>query len=553
MALSPTNYKNQFKFIIITTRLIISIAENLQSLLLENGYKAIIKLYLSEADINNTSANDKYIILYNNRKDSKIPKNSIFYQLEQTESTNVNLISAQKAQVVWDMSIKNYSKYKAIIPFKNVFIMPMPFCYKETNNVLYKDIVYDIFFYGSVNERRKAILSEIQKAFPKTKIGWGTFGVQRDYFIKEAKIIVNLHYYKDAVLEAARFNEVLQFNKLIISEGSEHVDDFYSHYIYKDYIEVCEVINDDLSNIGSILNLLKTYLNDNNKYERKINFIKDNKYKLKNLSKYFMTKNLLSVIKPVEIKIDYDLVQSTIYCLSLVETPDRFRAFSAQDIYKKNKSIFELVPAIKYEPGWKGCAFSYVNMIYNAKRCSLKTVTICEDDCSFKPDFAAKYRIIQDFLNLIKGWDIFVGVLAHLPDDTKLNKIYKYKGVTFIEINKMHSMVFNIYNSSVYDIFLKWDINTSSQVNQIDQYLKNSNLRIIVPVPFEFGCLDVKSTLWSGDLFTAYNKLFEKSNQVIKQLMDTYLLTNKIVEVGTKGGYNSRKRGLGRRRLTFKV
>jgi len=339
---------------------------------------------------------------------------------------------------------------------------------------------------------------------------------------------------------------VLQFNKLIISESAERSEDSYSKYIYNDYVEFFDVIKDDLSNIGNLINLLDAYLNNKNKYDKKILQIKKNKSKLKGLSNYFLTKNLLSVIKPTEIKCNYDLESDTVYCLSLIETPARLAAFSEQEIYKRNKTVFDIIPAIKYEPGWKGCAMSYVNLMYNAKRCALKTLTVCEDDCRFKPDFIEKYRIIRDFLKLIKSWDIFVGIIADLPTDTTLSKIYKYKGMTFIEINKMHSTVFNIYNSSVYDTFLKWDINTQSRFNQIDQYLKNSDLKIIAPVPFEFSCLNVQSTLWgSGDLYNQYNKLFEKSNQVIKGLMDKFLLTHKITEIGSNATrrrkYNARR------------
>ena len=532
------------RFTIITTQLIISIAENLQNLLLENGLRSTIKLVLSDYDIKNTTANEWYIILYNSRDDSKIPKQSIFYQLEQTESANVNMNNASKAQIVWDMSVKNYSKYKDSVPFKKLFINPMPFHFKQSDNFIYDSNVYDIFFYGSINERRKAIMNAVSKKFPKTKIGWGIFGVQRDFFVKEAKIIVNIHYYKDAVLEAARFNEVLKFNKLIISEGSENKDDFYSSYLYKDYVEFSEVVKDDLSNIDNLIGLIEPYLTNSSKYNEKIKYIRTNKYKLKNLSNFFLWKNLLSITKPSEIKCKIDLVSAKIYCLSLIETPERFRAFSDQGIYKTDTSKFELVPAIKYDPGWKGCGLSYVNLIYNAKRCKLPTVTICEDDCSFNDDFYQKYKIIQDFLKQLKSWDIFVGVLANLPEDTTLSKIYKYKGVTFIEINKMHSTVFNIYNSSVYDTFLRWDVNNDDvHNNTIDQFLKNSNLRIIVPVPFEFSCLNVKSTLWNGNLFNAYNKLFEKSNKIIKRLMDEYLVHSTIIYLGSqKAGYTRRNK-----------
>ena len=46
------------------------------------------------------------------------------------------------------------------------------------------------------------------------------FGDDLYKVIMKSKIILNIHYYKNAVLETARINDVLRFNKVIISEKS---------------------------------------------------------------------------------------------------------------------------------------------------------------------------------------------------------------------------------------------------------------------------------------------------------------------------------------------
>jgi hypothetical protein len=226
------------------------------------------------------------------------------------------------------------------------------------------------------------------------------------------------------------------------------------------------------------------------------------------------------------------LKNNVIYCLSLIETPERYRLFYLQDVYLQHPELFELYPAIKYSPGWLGCGFSYYNLIYNAKRQNLSYLTVCEDDCCLNFDFIYKYNIIKEFLQEIPEWDIFVGVIASLPEDTILNKVYKYKGMTFIEINKMHSMVFNIYNNTSYDKILEWNINdTDVYNNTIDVYIKNCNFKIIVPFPFEFSCLDAMSTLWGKNLFERYNEKFEESNVLIKKLIDEYVIDNDIIYI----------------------
>jgi len=121
-------------------------------------------------------------------------------------------------------------------------------------------------------------------------------------------------------------------------------------------------------------------------------------------------------------------------------------------------------------------------------------------------------------LGIHNNWDIFVGLVANLPKDTIFGNVYNYKGMTFIEVDKIHSMVFNIYNKTCYDTILKWDKNNlDNTVNQMDQYLKRQNMKIIISYPFEFSCIDTESSLWNGNLYSEYKKLFEKSNRTIEE------------------------------------
>ena len=118
------------------------------------------------------------------------------------------------------------------------------------------------------------------------------------------ELIINLHYYTDAAVETTRFNEVLQYNKLIISETSPHEYDYYNRNIYKEFVEFVDVIDRDIS---KICNLIDMYLNNEELYNNKIRYIKENKYKLRDISEYFLKRNLLSIIEPSEINIDYPI------------------------------------------------------------------------------------------------------------------------------------------------------------------------------------------------------------------------------------------------------
>ena len=505
------------KIIILTSYIVNSIAINLQYLLQELGYLVSIVYTITEEDCLN-SLNYLYIIIHHSNKylHSFLPKNYILYQIEQSESffdkEMINMLNNSIA--IWDYSVKNKDLYLDI-PFNKFYYNPFPVIY--SNDVSVKNnIKYDVLFYGAENTRRCNILNNLAQKY-NICIKYGFFGDQRDELIKQSKIVINLHYYKNSVLETARINEVLKFGKLVITEKSIEGDDYNENY-YKNVVSYFDIIKDDLSNIQQLYDLIDFYLLESN-YNKKINIIKNNLYSFYTRSKFHLHKNLLSLNMKPNTMI-YDVNVNTIYCLHLIETPYRLEKFEF-------KSNIEIYPAVKANPGFKGCGLSYQNLLLNAKRCGIDNITICEDDCSFNTDFKEKYNTIKSFLKqYTSGWDIFNGCISNLPYDTTISNVVNYNGLTFVEINKMHSTVFNIYNKTCYDKIITCNqvgrYNEFGQYNQIDQKIKQLNFKIITTYPFEFKCTDVTSTFSGEKCFDIYNQMFNNSLTVLKNKIDIY-------------------------------
>ena len=503
--------------IIITTPLIESIAVNISKFLNNSNFKIIIKYNITESECIESTEQELYIFINITMiKHDFSPKLFILYQLEQSNSKWFDkkfYKYLNNATNIWDFSMKNRLLYNDI-PLNKIFYQMVPYYLENRPN---STIEYDVFFYGAKNLRREKILNYISKNF-NIKIGYGIIGDERDDLIAKSKIILNLHFYNDCALETCRLNEILQYNKIIISENPAN-SDWYNQSLYADIVDFVEIINDDLSNIHILIDRIQFYLNDDN-YNNKIDIIKQNKIELHNKSNFNLYKNLLNIVNFSDYFLEYNLYPNKIYCLHLIETPERFIKFKQiNDI-----SNIEIFPAIKYNPGWKGCAISYLNLMYNAKRCNLDTITICEDDCRFPLNFNFIYKTITDFLSKI-NWDIFVGVIADLSEDVSIINIYQYKNIKFIEIDKMHSMVFNIYNKSIYDLIINWKKNTNDSNNshdQIDQYIKKQNVRIITTYPFYFDCIDIDSTLWGKNLYSHYNNMFLKSLNILNNKIKNY-------------------------------
>ena len=285
---NPIKNKHIKKIIIILTQCIKSIGEYFKLIFEKQNISCELKYSLEIVDcLESYNKNDTiYLILFSKHKHNLLPKRVIFYQIEQFESkflSDPNYFNkfkyiGKKAEKIWEYSnsaSKLYKKY-----FSNrLEWKPMPFVIEENiQSSNFDSCEYDIFFYGHKNSRREKILLELSKTF-NIIIGFGCYGIEKFNLISKSKIILNIHYYKNAGLETCRINEILNYNKIILSEKSSI--DINNMNLYKEIIEFVDEIDDNLSNIHLIIQIIKFYLNK----ENYINKIESNKNKIKLLEK----------------------------------------------------------------------------------------------------------------------------------------------------------------------------------------------------------------------------------------------------------------------------
>lgn len=155
------------------------------------------------------------------------PETYIAFQMEQTVNprwlTNEYLEILYNAAAVFDYSKVNIEYFSRDEKLKNkLFYIPIDISKGCLNKVtLSQNKPYDVLFYGDPYiERRKEFLDKIGEKF-NLKILSNTFGEALYNEINKAKIIVNIHYYQNALLETTRIYEALSFSDcLIISEQS---------------------------------------------------------------------------------------------------------------------------------------------------------------------------------------------------------------------------------------------------------------------------------------------------------------------------------------------
>lgn len=288
------NFNNN-EFIIVTTRWGIKIAESLKNMLEEFGYKTSIIIDSISNEIlknNKTRPNEYFIILFSHLV-SKMPEPNkyIIYQLEQKRQsmliTQKVLNNISNSLITWDYSNENIANFDIQYNKKIVF-QPISII----NNIQESNfaIKYDLLFFGVNCARRTNILNYLKRKKYNIFITNSIFGENLYKIITQSKIILNLHVYEDAILEIARLNEVLPFNKLIISELPCD-GDYENKNFYQDKIVFCDVISKNLSNISKLTNLIDYYLKPDN-YNEFMATNRDSINKIYCNSLEFLKKNL---------------------------------------------------------------------------------------------------------------------------------------------------------------------------------------------------------------------------------------------------------------------
>ncbi len=209
------------------------------------------------------------VVLFANVIENLPINNYIVLQLEQGTSqwfTNTYLQKLKKALAVWDFSAQNieYLAEKGVLRNK-LFLTPL------SNIVQYKDFLkqkninlqrgekeYDVVFYGSINERRQRFLDKIASKF-SLHIVYG-YGENLYNELLKAKIVVNIHYYENALLESLRIYECISLGVNVVSETAVDIDAYNN---LKKYIRFTPYGDIDAM-LNSIEDILKNYKEDNN-------------------------------------------------------------------------------------------------------------------------------------------------------------------------------------------------------------------------------------------------------------------------------------------------
>jgi hypothetical protein len=148
------------------------------------------------------------------------PPHSILYNLEQVQVGSDWLTPAMldlfRRFEVWDYSERNADQLVAMgVPRPQV--VPISYTASLTRIPRGPEDL-DVLFYGSLNERRRAVLDGLRAAGVKVETLYGVFGAARDAVIARSKLVLNVHFYEAKVFEAVRVSYLLANRRAVVSE-----------------------------------------------------------------------------------------------------------------------------------------------------------------------------------------------------------------------------------------------------------------------------------------------------------------------------------------------
>ncbi len=496
------------KFIVIlTTHHTQFIANLLQKKLLDVGISSTILFEYADDSFHS----NLFHIVICPQMFSMLPKYYFAFQLEQTVSnrwiTDEYLECLLKSIAFFDYSKSNIAYFSNLgFNYKNIFYLPISIDNTLTRkqNVEYK---YDVLFYGDPSSpRRKKLLEILHQKF-NLKIVSEVFGDELYDYIRQAKIIVNLHYYENALLETTRLYECLSMGKTIVSERSSDQSE------YPDLEELVDFV--DANNVSELEERIEELLSSGRyttQSERIANYYNDH---FDWFTFYFY--RILLAYDFITYEVFYETIgkryplKSDTVCLSLTETPSRRLNFLLNQ--KRAGVHHDLFEGLRHTIGWIGCGLSYKYLFNLAKDLGYKRITICEDDVVFNPKHQEKINTIKRYLAEQKQVDIFAGLIADLAPETKVTSVMIKDGLCFVSINKMVSTVYNIYSSRIFDIMIKWDEHDRQVTNTIDRYIeKRMEPNVITTLDFLVGHEEIlSSSLW-GTKNTSYTTLIQASS-----------------------------------------
>jgi len=371
----------------------------------------------------------------------------------------------------------------------------------------------DVLFYGdNTNPRRRRLLEIIGERF-NTRIINDCFGVELQRAIRAARVVVNIHYYENALLESTRIFECLSLGARVVSEvGADQSD-------YRDLEDIVTFVPvDDVDAlVASIENALAGSVKPSPEATRVLQARADHFQWM--FARVLLGLGMIDYRRFTDVCRGWNLPADRL-ALSLPETTARRAQLDLATV--PGSAIFE---GLRAPTASMGRAMSYKFLAQQAIERGVEQLLVFEDDVDISPKAAADLAKVHAFLGGYGDWDLFCGVLSDLNPSFKILETFIEGGIRYVVIDQVISSVYNIYRPKALRIMAGWDdLDDDVHRNTVDRYLQaRTDLRVVTTVPFLVVHREsVKSSIW-GFGNTQYTQMIKASEQLLQERLEEFL------------------------------
>jgi acetyltransferase-like isoleucine patch superfamily enzyme/SAM-dependent methyltransferase len=186
----------------------------------------------------------------------ELPEDTILYNLEQVSPDcpwiNESVLALFQRFTLWDYSLRNCEQLQ-LMGCRHIQHVPLGYVPQLTRMEPLAEEAQDIdvLFYGSLNEKRAAVLEDLREQGLNVVELFGEYGAERDRAIARAKIVLNIHLYQAHIFEIVRVSYLLANHKFVLSESSPNDPDaesFKDGVAFADYDQIVEACLSFLQN-----------------------------------------------------------------------------------------------------------------------------------------------------------------------------------------------------------------------------------------------------------------------------------------------------------------
>lgn len=416
------------------------------------------------------------------------PGKLILVQMEQVRASRW-VDEAYMARMHASLAVLDYSRDNIAaltergLPTKQLYFVPIRPLRRPAPLSTKRDI--DVLFYGAIaSERRGRYITALREKL-NLRVESDTFGQQLRDILDRTKIVANIHFYENALLETTRLGEALSHGTFVVSEDvadQREYDGTYNGMV--DFVPR----NDVDAFVARVQAALATW-------QAPVDLPIDEGFRgtAFHVLRALHGIGVLTLEQLLDACADMPLPSDRLI-LALPEQADRYD-------FALNNALFGAVPfhGLRQLDGWRGCACSYKFVAKRALDTELSHLTIYEDDATFEPDANYRLTAIETHLNTRDDWDIFSGLLSDLHADASITEIRSTEGEEFLELDSVIGMVFGVYSRHGLSLLAGFEFEgTDTARNTIDRYLETRSPRTLTVWPPLAGHEEtLNSTLWS--------------------------------------------------------